>query len=181
MFQLRSSGIEISAPVETPSTPNPSPPTEKVPEPTPSATSESSSRGVFIILLVIAAAVIIQVVQMSVTAPLGPGQSLSPNAFMSKCGYKAFLPGSSCEESSLIMSDEGVLTLYGPSGIEWEIVGETCGSGADGCKNGLSFNEDKTLTIGKKAVKQATVYGDSTFTPFPFTELPKIRMIKGRK
>jgi len=180
---LRSSGIDIAQPTEKAPSPKAlklrSPPTI---DPTPAPQPSSSSRGVFMVLLVIAAAVIIQVVQMSVTAPLGPGQSLSPNAFMSKCGYKTFLPGSSCEESSLIMGDDSVLTLYGPSGkTEWEIVGEACGAGDEGCKNGLFFNEDKTLTIGKKAIKQATVYGDASFSPFPFTELPKLKITKGKK
>lgn len=178
---LRSSGIDIAQPEDSPSRSPSSSPGKNRGLPQTTTPPSSSNRGVFMVLLVIAAAVIIQVVQMSVTAPLGPGQSLSPNAFMSKCGYKTFLPGSACEESSLIMSDDSVLTLYGASGeIEWEIVGEACGS-VDGCKNGLVFNEDKTLTIGKKTIKQATVYGDASFTPFPFTELPKLRVTKGRK
>jgi hypothetical protein len=131
----------------------------------------------FIILLV-GVAILIQVVHMSVTAPLNPGHTLSPNAFMSKCGYKAWLP--ICEEQSLVMDDDGSLTLYGSDGaVEWEMLGAVCKG--QGCKNGLVVNMDGTLEIGGKRVNAAAIYGDPVFTPWPFTFSPAIRLVKGRR
>jgi len=139
----------------------------------------ASSNGLYFAIFVFLSALAMQVIQMSVTAPLGPGQSLSLNAFMSKCGYKAFLPVL-CEEFSLIMSNDNTLTLYRSDGeAVWKILGD-CEEETDVCEGGLRFNEDKTLTIGGKLVKQATVFGDEdpVFAPFPFTEPPKVRVIK---
>lgn len=140
---------------------------------------EDSKRTLFIVLLA-AVAVLIQVIHMSVTAPLSPGHSLSPNAFMSKCGYKALLP--SCREASLIMHEDGVLTLYGADGsIQWEIIGSKCRSSADNCKNGLVVNDDGSLVIGGKRMNAAAIYGEAMFTPWPFTVSPHVRLVKGRK
>jgi len=192
---LRTSGIDVSAleaepeiqevtrSLSTPSSPEETPQNannEAKPLSPPSISS--SSRGLYSAIFVILVALAIQVVHMSVTAPLGPGQSLSLNAFMSKCGYKAFLPGL-CEKSSVIMSNDNTLTLYGSDGeAVWKIQGD-CEDEADVCEGGLRFNEDKTLTIGGKPVKQATVFGenDAMFAPFPFSESPKVRVMKGKE
>jgi hypothetical protein len=136
-------------------------------------------RTPLIMALVVILAFLIQVTQMSVTAPLAPGQSLSPKSFMSKCGYTALF---GCERATLTMNDEGVLALYGSDGsVEWEMTGSRCDSVSSGCKNGLVVSTDGSLEIGGRTIRSATVYGNAMFSPWPFTESPNIRVVKARK
>jgi hypothetical protein len=157
--------------------------TESISEPVASHAEEKfdGSRRTLFIILIASLAILIQVVHMSVTAPLSPGHTLSPNAFMSKCGYRALF-SSSCEESSLIMNEDGVLTMYGSDGsLKWEMIGSTCKVVSDTCKNGLTVNTDGSLVIGGKRINAAAIYGKPEFSPWPFTVAPKLRLIKGKK
>mmetsp|Transcript_5445 Transcript_5445/g.8945 ORF Transcript_5445/g.8945 Transcript_5445/m.8945 type:complete len:471 (-) Transcript_5445:330-1742(-) len=150
------------------------------PPPPPVAQEEEKKNNTLFIILLVGVAILIQVVHMSVTAPLNPGHTLSPGAFMSKCGYKSFLP--ICDEQSLVMQDDGVLTLYGSDGaVEWEMIGSVCRDHDSRCKNGLVVYGDGTLEIGGKRVNAAAIYGEAVFTPWPFTFSPNIRLVKGRR
>jgi hypothetical protein len=182
--------------LESPPLKKPTPVIEKVPdevtlqepiedtsEPAISQVEEKydGSRRTLFIILIASLAILIQVVHMSVTAPLSPGHTLSPNAFMSKCGYRALF-SSSCEESSLIMNEDGVLSMYASDGsLKWEMIGTTCKVVSDTCKNGLTVNADGSLVIGGKRINAVAVYGAPEFSPWPFTVAPKLRLVKGKK
>lgn len=146
----------------------------------PRAAEEPNDKRTFFIVLAVVVAILIQVVHMSVTAPLGPGHTLSPNGFISKCGYKALVPAF-CEEATLSMDEDGVLTLYDSQGdVEWQMSGSVCVDD-NKCKNGLAVNDDGSLEIGGKRVNVAAIYGQAQFAPWPFTVSPSVRLVKGRK
>lgn len=131
------------------------------------------------IVLMVIAAVMLQVYHSKITAPIEPGQVLSPGGWVSRCGLASFLPV--CKNSYLQMGDDGVLSLYDANGeLEWKMEGGVCKT--DGCISGLEMREDTKLAIGGKVVTWVNVKrGAEPIAPWPFAEQPKIKIIHARK
>jgi len=181
---LKASGIDASAwkevkppPVATTDTPR------ALPEEPAKEASESGSGGgagsVFFIVFMVIAAIVLQVYHSKITAPIEPGQVLSPGGWVSRCGLASILPV--CENSYLQMGDEGVLSLFDANGeLEWKMEGGVCNS--EGCITGLEMRDDNKLAIGGKVVNWVNVKKDAkAISPWPFAVQPKLKVIHARK
>lgn len=140
---------------------------------------EETSGGAFFVVFVIVAAIILQVYHSKITAPISPGQVLSPGGWISKCGLASILP--SCDNAYLQMGDDGVLSLFDAEGeLEWKMDGAVCKS--DDCTNGLEMMEDGHIAVGSKSIQWVNVKKDADdITPWPFAEEPKLKVIHARK
>lgn len=138
----------------------------------------SSARNTTIaIVLVTMIAVILQGVQMRITAPLRPGSAMEPGMWMSKCGLLSALPV--CENSGLEMGEDSVLTLHGSDGsVQWKIQGGKCRASNKECEPGLLVKEDGNLVIGGRSITSVTIKGDAPLTPWPFEREPKLRVVR---
>lgn len=133
----------------------------------------SLNRALIVIAVI---AIVLQAAQMYITAPLKPGDVLSPGMWMSKCGLLSPLPA--CHNSGLEMNENGVLTLYGADGsVQWRLVGGKCHPGMD-CIPGLVVKDDGNLVIGGKAITSVTINGDAPLSPWPFEMEPKLRVVR---
>lgn len=135
--------------------------------------------GVFMFVLIVVFAVILQMYHSKITAPIAPGQVLSPGGWVSKCGLASILP--TCDNFYLEMDDEGVLSLFSAEGeLEWKMEGGVCKS--DGCISGLEMRDDGKLAIGGKVVPWVNVKpGADPISPWPFAEEPKLKVIHAKK
>lgn len=186
---LKASGIDASAWKEVKQPPAPAPEAEPQSQTTTRALPEEPAKeaakkssgggGVFMIVFMVIAAVMLQVYHSKITAPIEPGQVLSPGGWVSRCGLASFLP--ICENSYLEMGDDGVLSLFNENGeLEWKMEGGVCKT--EGCISGLEMREDNKLAIGGKVVPWVNVkQGAEPIAPWPFAEQPKIKIIHARK
>ena len=139
---------------------------------------DESSSGVFTLVLMVLVAVLLQVYHSKITAPIAPGQVLSPGGWVSRCGLASLLPN--CENAYMQMSDDGVLSLFDASGeLEWKMEGDICSS--ENCIDGLEMKEDNRLFIGGKLVPWVNVKDADPISPWPFETEPKLKIIHGRK
>jgi len=124
-------------------------------------------------------AVLLQLYHAKITAPIAPGQLLSPGGWVSRCGLTSILPV--CESKYMHMGDDGILSLVNANGeLEWEMKGAVCES--EGCTAGMEMKEDGRIVIGGKHVPWVNVKKESApIAPWPFAEQPKLKVIRGRK
>ena len=142
----------------------------------------SKSKGgisVFVLVVFAIVAIILQVYHSKITAPLVPGQVLSPGGWISRCGLIAWLP--SCKNAYLQMGHDGILSLYDADGeLEWKMEGTICDS--EECISGLETREDGKLAIGGKVVQRVSIKKDADpISPWPFAEQPKLKFVYARK
>lgn len=140
---------------------------------------ESGSGGLFIVIFIVLAAVILQIYHQKITEPLAAGQVLAPGGWVSKCGLLAPLP--SCDNAFLKMGEDGVLALYNADEVlEWKMEGAVCDS--EDCVDGLEMTDDGYLRIGGKKMTWVNVNkGADAITPWPFAEEVKLKVIHARK
>lgn len=186
---LKASGIDASAWKEVRARADTPPPTTTpralVEEPRQEVTSNSSSinenggSSVFLIVFMVIVGVVLQVYHGKITAPIAPGQVLSPGGWVSRCGLASFLPV--CENSYLQMGEGGVLSLFDANGdLEWKMEGGVCKS--EGCISGLEMRDDEKLSIGGKVVNWVNVKKEADpISPWPFAIQPKLKVIHARK
>jgi len=138
-------------------------------------------RKILTFLVLVGIAVGAQRLQIHMTAPINPGDVLSPGMWRSKCGLFSILPN--CEAAHLKMTQSGELNLYGPdSEVVWTMQGGICDHDHPSCVSGAKVESNGYITIGGKPVSYYTVYGDAAeLSPWPFSEQPNVRMYKGRK
>lgn len=139
---------------------------------------EETGGGAFFFVFIIFAAIIFQVYHTKITAPIEPGQVLSPGGWISKCGLAFILP--SCDNAYLQMGDDGVLSLFDSHGeLEWKMDGAICES--DDCINGLEMKKDGKLAIGGKPIQWVNVKKNAEdISPWPFAIEPKLKVIHAR-
>lgn len=183
-LQLKASGIDASAWKEVKPPPPKVTPRALVPEPVSvpievESDDGESGGGVFVLVLMVIAAIVMQVYHSKITAPIAPGQVLSPGGWVSKCGVASVFP--SCENAYLEMGDDGVLSLFDAHGeLEWKMQGSVCKS--EDCIEGLEMREDSRLYVGGKYVQWVNVKKDAEpISPWPFAEAPKIKIIHAKK
>ncbi|CAB9524275.1 expressed unknown protein [Seminavis robusta] len=180
---LKVSGIDASSWKQMKKvSPAPSSKPREMPIETPKETTKKEAGGsnTFILIFMVLAAVILQVYHSKITAPIEPGQVLSPGGWISKCGLAAAIPPL-CENQYLQMGDDGVLSLFDANGdLEWKMEGGVCKNEA--CISGLEMIQDSHVVIGGKTVSWVNVKKNADpISPWPFAEQPKLKVIHARK
>lgn len=178
---LKASGIDASAWKEVP-VPVPAPTTTSraLPEAEPKKEiKEESGGGAFSLVIMVLFAILLQVYHSKITAPIAPGQVLSPGGWVSRCGIASALP--ICDNEYMYMGTEGVLSLFDANGeLEWKMEGGVCST--EDCVEGLEMKEDNRVLIGGKLVSWVNVKKDAKpISPWPFADEPKVKVIHGRK
>lgn len=180
--QLKASGIDASSwqTKSAPGSPTKSRALPTVPD-TNDVNAETGSSGLFFVIFLVLAAIILQIYHGKITAPIAPGQVLAPGGWVSKCGLLAPLP--SCDNAYLKMGEDGVLSLHSAEGeLEWKMEGAVCANGDDACVDGLEMADDLYLRIGGKKVSWVNVRKDADpLSPWPFSEQPQLKIIHARK
>jgi len=124
-------------------------------------------------------AIVLQASHNFVTAPIQVGVPLPPGAQRSKCGLVGYLPprfSVGCTNSYLEVNHDGTVSVLGEDReLDMLLVGDICSS--EDCMDGLLMEADGSVFIGGKRVKSVLVYGsDTTITPWPFEENPKLKV-----
>lgn len=144
--------------------------------PTKKSTSTLSLVVAFIALVAVYAVYAIFQNHRAMAAPLGPGDVLAPGEYRSRCGIVSRIPllKSYCEDATLKMGDEGVLTLTNDQEeVVWQMEGNVCAKDNEECVSGAIVTPDGSINIGDGPV--AAVFGDlnmDAITPWPFTTKP---------
>ena len=118
-------------------------------------------------------------VEKNVTSPLGPGDSLSPGQWKSKCGMVGILPTSDCNPSSIEMGRDGTFKVFEGKDLVFSLTGATCTAADDKCTEDLIVESDGTIKIGGKVGKVATK-ASVPLSPWPFVEGVGISNGKGK-
>lgn len=95
---------------------------------------------------------------------------------MSKCGLLMLWP--KCENAYFHLDKQGIATHYNADRkMTWQMEGTVCPEATDTCIPGMQVSEDGTVQIGGKAVKYAASFSpDSSLSPWPFAEPPKVKI-----
>jgi hypothetical protein len=161
-------------------------------EPVISIKSKSNSLGgaLLTVALIVILSIFLQVFHLFVSAPIKPGHSISPGIWLSKCGIMAM--SSSCDNAYLHIAKSGQVALYRNQEIVWQIDGGSCNQDANvaakgNCTAGLQFMENRSIVVGGKHISTVTMahasYVSATqdLSPWPFSELPKLKIVASRK
>lgn len=150
------------------------------------ASKEAAKEGdagssVFPLIVIFALlAIVVHAAHNFISVPIEIGIPHPPGTWKSKCGLLGYLPKVDflppCTNSYLEVHADGSVSLYDDDReTEKLMVGNVCSS--EDCVPGLVMNEDRTVSIGGKVVKSAKYYGDdSSLSPWPFKEEPKMKM-----
>ena len=136
--------------------------------------------------------------QSIMVQPISPDFVVKPGSYQSKCGLYGLIPFKptarklfqalpldenlepqilSCQDEFLHVAKDGTATIYNAEKQAVLVLeGAVCTPRVPGCVNGLVMKGDnKSLEIGGKPVKQATVlksYKTQQLSPWPFEEEP---------
>jgi hypothetical protein len=148
-----------------------------------SGSSAESRVNAFTIIafFAILAIILIQATHNYITAPIRVGVPLPPGTRRSKCGLGGYLPTKfsfACTDSYLEVNEDGTVSVFGEDReLDMLLVGDTCSK--EDCVDGILMEADGTVYVGGKRIKSLLVYGgDSTVTPWPFEESPKLKIKK---
>jgi hypothetical protein len=156
---------------------------EPAKEATPTKKEPASGSSVFQMIAFLAfLAIAIQEAHNFISAPIEIGVPLPPGSWRSKCGLMGYLPKLEflppCTNAFLEVNYDGTVYVYDEEKeLDMGMVGDVCND--EDCVEGLVMNEDRTISIGGRIVKSATLYGDvSSLSPWPFKEEPKKMKMK---
>jgi hypothetical protein len=128
-------------------------------------------------------AIVLQTAHKFISSPIEVGVALPPGTWRSKCGLLGYLPKldldflpPQCTNSYLEVKDDGTVSVYGEDkGADMRLVGSVCNK--EDCVDGIVMDEKRIVRIGGKRVKSVILYGeDSSLSPWPFQEAPKINV-----
>lgn len=144
-------------------------------------TNESSVNAFPIIAALAILAIVLQATHNFITAPIEVGVPLPPGTRRSKCGLVGYLPtqfSPSCTNSYLEVNGDGTVSVFGEDReLDMLMVGAVCSK--EECLDGILMDADGLVYIGGKRVRSLLAYGaDTTITPWPFEETPKLRVKK---
>lgn len=144
-------------------------------------TNESSVNAFPIIAALAILAIVLQATHNFITAPIEVGVPLPPGTRRSKCGLVGYLPtqfSPSCTNSYLEVNGDGTVSVFGEDReLDMLMVGAVCSK--EECLDGILMDADGIVYIGGKRVRSLLAYGaDTTITPWPFEETPKLRVKK---
>jgi len=171
---------EKAPPTPTSSSPSMDKPVVSKPSTTESSSSETQESSSYMNLLIIAAVIAyvthsIVNFQGQITTPLGPGSTLVPGAWKSRCGL---VQSNGCKPAYIEMGLDGTLQIVENEGISFSLIGNVCGEEEEDCIPGAVIQENGTIRIGGSVPKLGR---KSKFpvNPWPFVE--GVGSAKGKK
>mmetsp|Transcript_40160 Transcript_40160/g.58714 ORF Transcript_40160/g.58714 Transcript_40160/m.58714 type:complete len:423 (-) Transcript_40160:456-1724(-) len=108
------------------------------------------SRFFLLVFLLVALSPLLIHLQERHTAPMLPGDVLSPGEWKSTCGLLSILPTewTGCHQAVLEMGRDRVLTFREGSEVVWSLTGGVCKADDGGCNSGAVFTESGEVRIG---------------------------------
>jgi hypothetical protein len=137
--------------------------------------SEGGTKTVTFILIIMAA-IFLQVYHLYVSAPIKTGHVVSPGIRLSRCGILPFMP--SCSNAYLSFENDGTVVLKDSSNaLLWEIKGGVCRKTDKNCIPGMKVEQNGEVVVGGKSVSYVYTHKDDIeLSPWPFAEQPKLRI-----
>jgi hypothetical protein len=184
LLQLLSSGIDAKAWREKKKKRRSNPKTTRALDESDAAPAGTSSTKTITILVVVLAAIALQVFHMYISTAIKPGHIVSPGIWLTKCGILGMLPPPVCDSNEkLEYGDDGMVTLRSPDGTPlWEMQGGVCPADDATCTPGMQVKEDNTIVIGGKTVYTVRLFdANAELSPWPFAEPPKVSIRLSKK